>query len=282
MRTIMLLLPVMLAGCAGHPVPPASGATSLLSGVEAHVVSVTRRALDGDPEARVLYGRWLAETGSVEQAKSVLEPLAEQGDAQAQYWLGCLLMADRTPESRRVAVERMTRSATAGLAEAQRTLGDWLRNGDAGVRSPAEALNWYRKAAGQGDAVAQNAVGAALSAGRGTVRSPAEAAVWYRKAAEQGNALAAFNLGNAYWAGSGVLANAGVAMAWYVLAAHNTLPAETALRRLAQQMETRAMMLASKRGRLNAARALAEQYIRHYGRPGVPVTPRITVDMTVN
>ncbi|EBR8649596.1 hypothetical protein DOI18_27480, partial [Salmonella enterica subsp. enterica serovar Muenchen] len=63
------------------------------------------------------------------------------------------------------------------------------------------------------------------------------------------------------------------AMAWYVLAEHNARPAESAVRRLAQQMRVRAMMLSATRGRLSAARALAEQYLRRYGRPGVPVTP---------
>ncbi|EJI6600730.1 hypothetical protein NFS79_004808, partial [Salmonella enterica] len=111
------------------------------------------------------------------------------------------------------------------------------------------------------------------SAGRGTARDRTAALVWYRKAAAQGNALAALNTGNAYWTGSGVRANAGVAMAWYVLAEHNARPAESAVRRLAQQMRVRAMMLSAKRGRLSAARALAEQYLRRYGRPGAPVTP---------
>ncbi|ENJ9364396.1 sel1 repeat family protein [Salmonella enterica] len=166
----------------------------------------------------------------------------------------------------------MTRSATSGLAEAQRTMGDWLLNGSAGTRDPAAALVWYRKAAEQGDAASQNAVGVALSAGRGTPQDRKAALVWYRKSAEQGNALAALNTGNAYWTGSGVRANAGVAMAWYVLAEHNARPTESALRRLAQQMETRAMMLSAKQGRLSAARALAEQYLRRYGRPGASVT----------
>ncbi|WP_157719423.1 tetratricopeptide repeat protein [Salmonella enterica] len=159
------------------------------------MATVTRQAMDGDPGARVLYARWLADTGSTAQAREVLLPLADQGDREAQYRLGCLLMADRTPDSRRQAVDRMTRAATAGLAVAQRTLGDWLLNGSAGTRDPAAALVWYRKAAEQGDAAAQNAVGAALSAGRGTARDRTAALVWYRKAAEQGNALAALNTG---------------------------------------------------------------------------------------
>ncbi|EFH8944595.1 hypothetical protein GU769_10265 [Escherichia coli] len=95
MKFIMILLPALLTGCVARTVPQVAGDSSLLSGVETQVATVTRQALDGDPGARVLYARWLAETGSVAQARSVLTPLAEQGNAQAQYRLGCLLMADR-------------------------------------------------------------------------------------------------------------------------------------------------------------------------------------------
>ncbi|EJO0622124.1 hypothetical protein NQ453_004628, partial [Salmonella enterica] len=46
MKAIMLLLPVLLTGCAARPVPPGGGG-SLLSGVETQVAAVTRQAMDG-------------------------------------------------------------------------------------------------------------------------------------------------------------------------------------------------------------------------------------------
>lgn len=268
MKFFMLLLPLLLTGCVVRDVSPVAADNSLLSGVENQVAVVARQAMDGDPDARVLYARWLAETGNVIRARSILEQLAEQGNSQARYRLGCLLMAERTPDSRKAAVNQMTLAAQGGLAEAQRTLGDWLLKGSVGEPQPTEALVWYKKAALQGDAPAQNAVGAALSAGKGVRRDLPEAMVWYRKAAEQGYALAAMNMGNAYWTGTGVRANAGVAMAWYALAVHNARPSETSLRRLAQQMEQRAMAQAARNGRSGPARMLADKYLRHYGRSG--------------
>ncbi|EGL9619941.1 hypothetical protein IMB19_004671, partial [Salmonella enterica] len=99
MKAIMLLLPALLTGCVVRQAPsPGDGAVSLLSGVETQVAAVTRQAMDGDPGGRVLYARWLADTGGTAQAREVLLPLADQGDREAQYRLGCLLMADLTPD----------------------------------------------------------------------------------------------------------------------------------------------------------------------------------------
>ena len=58
----------------------------------------------------------------------------------------------------------------------------------------AEAVKWYRKAAGQGDAGAQNNLGVMYKNGRGVPQDYVEALQWYRKAAEQGNAEAQGNL----------------------------------------------------------------------------------------
>ncbi|ECC1609084.1 sel1 repeat family protein [Salmonella enterica] len=266
---------MLLWGCAAHspttPHPISAPGTGLLSGVEGHVSDVLQQALTGDPAARRMYGQWLAETGETEKARTVLTPAAEKGDIRAQYQLGLVLAGRNSPETWCAAVDWMTRAATGGLPVARRTLGDWLTEGVIISPDPVAALGWYQKAAEQGDARAQNATGAALSAGRGVPRNLSEALVWYRKAAEQGNALAAFNLGNVYWTGSGTRANAGVAFAWYALAENNAALDEGTLHRVAQKMKKRASLLAARRGRLPAAVALAEQYIRHYGRQAGPV-----------
>lgn len=267
---------VLLCGCVvqrPHPVRPESfSGPGLLPGVGQHVSEMLQQALTGDAAARRMYAQWLAEAGETDKAREVLTPVAEKGDIRAQYQLGLLLAGGNSPEIRQAAVDWMSRSASGGLPEAQRTLGDWLTKGCGISANPVAALGWYRKAAAQGDALAQNATGAALSAGRGVTRDLSGALVWYRKAAEQGNALAAFNLGNAYWTGSGTRANAGVAFAWYALAEKNARPDERALRQVAQKMKKRALMLASSRGRMAASVTLAEQYIKHYGRPAGPVS----------
>ncbi|EAB5927721.1 sel1 repeat family protein [Salmonella enterica subsp. enterica serovar Newport] len=268
---------LLLCGCVGQGTPPPRTVTTagagLLSGVERHVSDVLQQVLTGDTAARRMYGQWLAETGDTEKAREVLTPVAEKGDIRAQYQLGLLLAGKNCAGTRQGAEDWMRRSATGGLPAAQRTLGDWLTKGCGIPADPGAALGWYRKAAEQGDALAQNATGAALSAGRGTARDLSGALVWYRKAAEQGSALAALNLGNAYWTGSGSRANAGVAFAWYALAEKNARPDEGTLRRVAQTMKTRALMLASARGRGLASVSLANHYINNYERPTFRSSP---------
>ncbi|ECK3336754.1 sel1 repeat family protein [Salmonella enterica] len=277
LKSIPVIIGILLAGCNVRSLPHQEdmAGAPLLSGVEKHVRAVTRRALGGDPGAQVLYARWLADSGRGREARKVLAPLAGRGDAGAQYRLACLLVVGGRAQ-RQEAQALMTQAATTGLVTAQRTLGEWLQKGTAGVRDPEQALTWYRRAAAQGDAAAQNAMGAALSSGAGGLRRQADALVWYRRAAEQGYALAAFNLGNAWWSGNGVRPNAGVAYAWYALAAHNARSSEAVLSRLAQQMMTRALVRATRQGRQVQSVALAKQYIRHYGRPGVSVPALIS------
>jgi TPR repeat protein len=70
------------------------------------------------------------------------------------------------------------------------------------LRSDAEAIKWYRKAAEQDDAVAQFDLGVMYD--KGVSPNHAEAALWYRLAAEHGLAGAQFNLGMMYVEGQGV------------------------------------------------------------------------------
>jgi len=62
----------------------------------------------------------------------------------------------------------------------------------------AEAVKWYRKAAGQGHAEAQSCLGFCYAKGQGTPKDYTEAAKWFRKAAEQGQADDQCNLGQSY------------------------------------------------------------------------------------
>ena len=120
-----------------------------------------------------------------------LRPLAEQGDANAQYKLG--FMYDK------------------GLGVPQ----DY-----------AKAVKWYRKATEQGYADAQYNLGVMYDHGRGVPQENAEAVAWYRKAAEQGYAKAQFNLGNMYITGLGVPLDYAQAHMWYNLAASRHPPGE--------------------------------------------------------
>lgn len=84
--------------------------------------------------------------------------------------------------------------ADQGQASAQYGLGILYRNGHGVAQDYAAAVSWFRKAADQGDANAQYGLGARYHAGQGVMQDYAAALVWYRKAADQGNASAQTNL----------------------------------------------------------------------------------------
>lgn len=113
----------------------------------------------------------------------ILRPLAEQGEAWAQYNLG--LMYD---------------------------------NGDGVPQDYAAALRWYRKAADQGFSLAQYSLGLMYFHGQGVRQDYAVAVGWYRKAAEKGLALAQNNLGTMYFNGQGVRQDYVQAHKWFNLA----------------------------------------------------------------
>src|SRR5690242_9250838 len=101
-----------------------------------------------------------AHGGEYASALRVLSPLAEKGDARAQFDVGFM-----------------------------HAYG-W------GVdRNPTEAITWYRKAADQGLAVAQHFLGLAYVNGQGVRPDDAQAAKWFARAAAQGFVESQFMLG---------------------------------------------------------------------------------------
>src|ERR1017187_333582 len=120
----------------------------------------TREAADqvDDPykNLRIMEHALAAERlGDWKSAFLLLKPLAEQGDATAQFDLGFI-----------------------------------YENGKGVPQDYAEAMKWYRKAADQGNADAQNNLGTMYANGQGAPQDYTEAIKWWRKAADQGNAHA--------------------------------------------------------------------------------------------
>ncbi len=85
--------------------------------------------------------------------------------------------------------------ADQGDAVAQYNLGGMYYNGNGVPQDYAEAVKWYRRAADQGDADAQFGLGWMYHNGQGVPQDDAEAVKWYRLAADQGHAGAQNNLG---------------------------------------------------------------------------------------
>ena len=104
--------------------------------------------------------------------------------------------------------------AEAGNARAQYRLGIMYAMGLGLARDYRQAVNWLRKSATQGNAHAQDDLGVLYDFGRGVPADPKEASRWFRKAAEQGGGAAQFNLASLYEQGRGVPMDPVEAFAW--------------------------------------------------------------------
>jgi TPR repeat protein len=113
--------------------------------------------------------------------------------------------------------------ARHGSAEAQFRLGWLFESGLGTKKNPADAVNWYRKAAAQGHPSAQFNLGMMYTDGRGVLRDDITAANFFRMAARQGHAKAAYNLGIFYQTGRGVEKDPGQARYWFGRAKANGL-----------------------------------------------------------
>ena len=163
-------------------------------------------------------------------AAAWIEALARYGFAEAQTWLGQLLLDRRPPPPRGIAFGWFAVAAKAGHPPALNMMGRCLEHGWDCDPDPVAAVRCYREAAAAGEPWAQYNLGCALLYGIGGPRdrpaafepiaaaaaaglakamnllgrfheegwdrrpSRPEAARWYRAAAEQGEYRGLFNL----------------------------------------------------------------------------------------
>ena len=180
-----------------------------------------------------------------------LKPLADQGNARAQFLMGGVARFNQEAgrEDPTEAINWYRKAAAQGLPEAQRELAFVLLNtkppqtaeavslysaaaqgGDAelqfqlgslydrgmGVRPDiAQRQAWWGKAAAQGYAPALTALAQVARAGDGVPKSDAEAARLYREGANRGSSEAAIELARALAAGRGVGRDPVEAWQWY-------------------------------------------------------------------
>jgi uncharacterized protein len=168
-------------------------------------------------------------------AASELTPLAEAGDAEAQFLLGLLNEAGALPESsQNAAAIWYAKAAASGNAKAQNNLGAMYYDGRGVARNRALALTWYGRAAELGNPQAQLnyalILGQGLESdtdglinGPGRARDPAGMMRWLLRASEQGYARAQLQLGKLYLSGGDFPADLGEAAYWLRLAAAQDL-----------------------------------------------------------
>jgi len=126
-------------------------------------------------------------------------------DAQAAY--------DRGKYA--VALDLWQPLAEQGDPEAQTGLGNLYLGGYGVARDEAAAMAWFAKAAKQGHANGQLSLGSLYYARK----EYATAASWYRRAAEQGNAVAEIRLARQYAEGTGLPRDDVQAYKWFSIAA---------------------------------------------------------------
>jgi TPR repeat protein len=196
------------------------------------LLSVNHAAIAGDLEDSDA----AAKKGDYATALRLWEPLAEQGNAEAQYNLGVLYAYGKgVVQDYKTAVKWFTLAAEQGDAKAQYNLGliysyggltrdiitavrKYLNDEDV-TQDYTAAVKWFTLAAEQGNAKAQSELGEMYAYGQGVAQDYKTAVKWYTLAAEQGNASAQYNLGVMYHKGQGVAQDYKTAVKWFTLAA---------------------------------------------------------------
>jgi hypothetical protein len=152
-------------------------------------------------------------------------PLAQQGDARAQFLLGALYAQGYgVPRDYGAAAQWFRQAAAQGHVGAQYNLGVRYHEGRGVPRDPSQAAEWFRRAAQQGFARAQYNLGVLYANGDGVPRDASQAAQWFRRAADQEDPKAQYNLGLFYVEGVGVPQDYGEAYVWFTLAAARMPP----------------------------------------------------------
>ena len=130
------------------------------------------------------------EKGGYATALREWTPLAEQGYARAQYFLG--LMYDNgegVPQDKKTAVKWYTLAAEQGNAEAQSLLGIYYTKGSEVIgvlEDDKTAVKWFTLAAEQGHAGAQYMLGINYREGIGVIQNYLYSHMWLNIAASNG------------------------------------------------------------------------------------------------
>ena len=155
--------------------------------------------------------------GDYAKALRLIRPLANDGDAAAQFNLGVMYLTGHGVQQDDAAAALWFRKAAEqGYALAQTNLGVLYRDGRGVAEDATEAVMWFRKAADQGDAVSEFQLGNQYAFGKGVPQDYSEAMIWFRKAADR---KATLFLGIMYAEGRGVPQDYVRAHMWFGLSA---------------------------------------------------------------
>ena len=117
------------------------------------------------------------------------------------------------------AVDLFQKAAEQGDDNAQYFLGTMYVNGEGVAKDDAKSVEWLKKSAIQSNNMAQYYLGNMYGKGEGVPKDDAKAVEWWQKSAAQGFAPAQTNLGVRYASGLGIRKDYIHAYAWMTLAA---------------------------------------------------------------
>ena len=147
---------------------------------------------------------WATSAAAQQQAPSDAEaaqvlksarPLAENGNANAQYNMGVLYDEGYGVEQDYAqARDWYEKAAAQNYSKAEHNLGIMYQEGHGVPQSDAKAAEWFKRAAEHGEPAAQNNLAVLYVRGNGVRQDLAEAARWAAKAAAAGNGSAKNNL----------------------------------------------------------------------------------------
>jgi TPR repeat protein len=146
----------------------------------------------------------------------LINPLAQKGNAQAQFYLGLMYFRGfGVAEDNGEGLKWIRKSVEQNFADAQNELGMMYQSGLGVKQDYREAVDWYQKSAEQGNADAQFHLGYMYQNQLGVDKTSivqkatlkkntnfAEAEKWYKMSAEKGHAKGQYNLARMYQLGA--------------------------------------------------------------------------------
>ncbi len=201
-------------------------------GREAYIAGEYRKAFkilqplarDGDSEAQkmlgIMYDYGHGIKADSEKALHWYLLSAEQGHPAVQYQVGAkYFRGDGVKQNYKEAARWWEMAANGGQVDAQFNLGLMYFRGLSITADDEKAAALFSQAAEQGHGHSQYSLAVMYAFGRGVSKDYATALTWFTKSAEQGIAQAQFNLGVFYENGYGVEKDREAALGWYEKAA---------------------------------------------------------------
>ena len=146
-------------------------------------MTVSTRPLLDSHDMQLASGIAAFEAKEFRRAMQLLEPLAQAGEAEAQFRLGVMLQngLGAVPNNE-AAYEWMLASASQGHALGQHGIGIMYLFGECVERDPERALGWFEIAATQGLQGALTTMAMMYQEGIGVAKDPERAADLYKQA----------------------------------------------------------------------------------------------------